>query len=554
MTALKKILITIAIVILVFFIGFLSYTFYLMKTSNGNHLTMFVNLEKDILANNVRNDFPERDGNKIIYSFPIRVENISDAGDSIVMSLSPAFSAKSSTDTFEYSLPKGKYQGRVALSEIESGTFAILKLEYNIPQDVRYFAEYSICTVKKIYSDMFKLDLSCSRGNCEVNRNVYLWTMEIPSTEVAEKVEYFESFDKEDLINKLTYFFMTDDFGYFNPTSFRFISGQISRRDGTFSFASNFVTNAQEAKTNLPVVFTLLSGVSVIYDSQTINIPEYIENISSYISTANYGEAYFQNCKVSSYIITNLKECNTNGCISAKNHAYEYCKQTLDQAMKKYDSTANTFSGYTKNSILRGYLFGISSEMIEFNKIADLMESSDTRFTDTEILSYYQKGKTILAEKGGILPHCYQMRSAKDIYSEYPNDSLILDMELLYPEIQKIHNICDTDPSNPYCEVTMAEKLICAESLLGYRTNEAKNLLADIFYRHYFESPGSSKIVTYENWRFSPFSNNNPKSLQKLSEYGYFTIIDTQEEYTTHSANISDSYYFINLLKRFSNE
>jgi len=554
MTALKKILITIAIVILVFFVGFLSYTFYLMKTSNGTHLTMFVNLEEDILANNVRNDFPVRDGNKIIYSFPVKIESIKETGDLVVMSLFPAFSLKGNTDLFEYSLSKDRYEGRFALQDFESGTYAVLKLGYNIPQDLRYFTEYTVCTVKKIYSDIFKLDLSCGRGNCEVNRNVHLWSIETVSSELSGKVEYFESFDKEELIKKLSYFFMTDDFGYFDPTSFRYLAGQMSRIDGTFSFASSFVKNPQDAQTNLPVLFAFFSGISAIYDSSEVDINNYIGNIASYISENSYGEAFFQNCKTSSFTISNLKDCNTNECNNVKKHAYEYCKQTLAKAIQKYDSTKDTFTGYTKNSILRGYLFGISSEMIEFNRIADLMGSNDTKYTDSEILSYYQKGKTLLAEKGGVLPICYQMRSAKEIYSEYPNDYLLVDMQTLFPEIQKISSICDTDRANSYCELTVAEKLICVDSLLGYETTEAKNLLADIFYRHYFESPGSSKIVTYENWRFSPFSTNNPKSLRKLNDYGYFTLINNEEEYSTHSANISDSYYFINLLKRLSNE
>lgn len=550
----KYILIFLAIIagILAIFFG---YTYYLMVTSNGSHLTMFVETKEDVLGQKIRTDFPIQGEDDITYVFPVVFEKVLETDSVYKFTLSPTVFPKDSVrgEKFEYELGKDKYEGDIDIKSIEPGAKVYINLQYDLSKNLRYFLEYSVCTVKKAYSDLFKLDLTCGRGNCIVNRDIDNWDIKKISSEITEKVEYFESYNPEELSTRLLNFFITDDFGYFNPEAFRYVSTQTSRPDGTFSFATQSINNPQDGKNSTPSIFWLLTGVSGALEREDIDLEGYMSTVLGYLDGETYGEAYFQNCTASSYIIENLKSCSSQSCEDVKSKAFEYCEETLQTAIAKYDTTAQAFSQYTRKSILRGYLFGISSEMIKYNKIAQAM-GLEPKYTMNDLSSFYEKGKGVLGNSEEILPICYQLKSAKDIYNEYPLDSLLLDIEILYGKIDGLETICDKDSRNTFCELSISEKLVCVDALMGYKNIEAKNLLSDIFYRHYFESPGAVKMVTYENWRFSPFSEENPNSYTKIEDYGYLTSIVDDEGFVTHSAHIGDSYYFINLLRLLNNE
>ncbi len=553
-TASKRVL-AIPLFVLVLFgilvIGFFAYSFYLMRTTNGTHLAMFVNTEKEILAQNVNANFPERDGEKLMYTFPVKLKNAIKTGSSYKLTLTPTFPAG---ESFEYELPRDTYSGTTELESLEKGSSVKIVLTYELPQDLRYLGEYSFCTAKKAYDNYYGIGSSCARGNCVVDRGIANWDVEIPASEVAEKEAYLSSYDTDKLLKALTYYFMTNDFGYFKPSSMKYQSVQLANTDGTYTFGSKYITSSSEGINKTPLLFWFLSGASSLINSEDIDVNAYINAIVGYIPSDGYGDAYFQNCRASSFIVSNLKECNTPECGYVKDQAFDYCKATLSSVISKYESTKNLFTTYSENSILRGHLFNMASQMLEFNQMVDALGKNETKYDEATLLDYYGRGKALATSDEAILPKCYSLESAKDIYSQYPSDGLLADINARYSEIEGIETLCEREPENGYCKLTISEKLVCVDALIGYKSDIAKSLIADIFYAHYFKSPGSSEMVTYENWRTSPYSEENAENLKKLDEYGYLTWVEDNNGYITHSANVGDSYYFINLLKLLSNE
>lgn len=553
-TASKRILLILLIVPLLLVVGWLTYSFYLMQTSNGNHLTMFVDIQNQTIGKNVRSDFPQRDSSVLTYTFPVYIEKYLETDSQYSFTLSSnLYPNPSTTKNFEYQLDKETFEGESIKGLEESPV--LLKINYDLTKNIRYFFEYSVCTAKKIYSDMFKLDLSCGRGNCIVQREVAGWNIQNLDVASDEKSKYFNEYDKEALMKELTYFYMTDDFGYFNPTSFRYSSTQYSRADGTFSFGSEYVNNAGDAQEISPVVFWFLSGVSNLIDlDSNLDISSYLSTIKGYINTQSMGNSHFLNCRTSSFIVSNLNNCSSAECEEVKELAVSYCKNSLEKVIEKYDVEYASVSGANDFHILQGFIFSTASEMVRFNKMVDETGLNQQKYTEEVILSYYQKGKELSETKDSVLAKCYSLDSAKEIYNQYPTDGVKIDMDSIYSSLPKIDSICNGSSSDPFCNMSIVERLVCVDSLIGYNTGEANKLMSDIFYKHYFKSPGAFKIVTYENWRFSPFSENNPKSLVKLNEYGYLTDIREKDGVINHTANMSDSYYFINLLKLLSND
>lgn len=551
----KKSIIVFLSVLLGIFIIFFAYTYYLMQTSNGTHLIMLVNTKEELIGEKIRSDFPIHGENDITYKYPVVFEKVLETDSEYRFTISPTVFPRDQVrgDKFEYALSKEKYIGDIELKDIEVVSKININLKYDLSKNIRYFLEYSLCTVKKAYSDLFKLDTSCGRGDCDVKRKIMSWDVDTTTSTVQGKVEYFDSVNKVELKKKLINFFLTDDFGYFNPNAFRYVSTQLSKDDGTFSFSTESVISEETGKNSTPSIFWLLAGVSQDIKRQDINVEGYMSTISGYLNKETYGDAYFLNCTASKYIVNNLSECTSTECVDVKEKAFKYCEDTIGKAIEKYDTTAASFTRYTTKSILRGYLFGISSEMIKYNQLAEKLNKTP-KYSQADIMSFYNKGKNILGESDQILPICYQLRSARDINSVYPGTTVLSDMETLSTKISSLPTLCDGDPRNTYCEVSISEQLLCVDALIDFKDMEAKNILSDIFFRYYFESPGSTNIVTYENFRDSILSKENPNKYLKLEEYGYFNHRAEKKGFIANSAQLTDSYFFVNLLDLFNND
>lgn len=526
-----------------------------MQTSNGTHLIMLVNTKKELIGEKIKSDFPVHEENGITYKFPVVFEKVLETDSEYRFTISPTVFPRDQVrgDKFEYALSKDTYSGDITLKDIEVGSKININLRYDLTKNLRYFLEYTLCTVKKAYSDLFKLDTSCGRGDCDVNRDIESWDVDMISSDINGKLEYFDSVNKEELKKKLINFFLTDDFGYFNPNAFRYVSTQVSKDDGTFSFTTETVNSEETGKNSTPSIFWLLAGVSKDIQREDINVEGYMSTISGYLNKETYGDAYFLNCTASTYIVNNLSECTSSECTEVKEKAFKYCEETLGKAIEKYDTTATSFTRYTTKSILRGYLFGISSEMIKYNQLAEKLNSAP-KYSQSDIVSMYTKGKNLLGDSEMIVPLCYQLRSAKDINSEYPNTSVLSDMDTLSAKISTLPTLCEKNSRNTYCEVSISEQLLCVDALIDYKDTEAKNILSDIFFRYYFESPGTTEIVTYENFRHSVLSNENPNKYLKLEEYGYFNHRAEKDGFIANSAQLTDSYFFVNLLDLFNND
>lgn len=554
-TALKTTLIVLGSLFFLFLVVWLGYSFYQMKLSSGTHVVAFVDIENQEIGKYFMNIFPKREDSDLIYVFPVKIERYTETPSEYTFTMLATEYAKSD-DTFEYTLKKNQYIGSTKLEDLSDGSFVLLKLTYNIDQNLRYFGEYSLCTIKKIYSKMFNLSSPCASGNCYVQRDVVAWDMETVSKDSSAKRAYFDSYDKELLKKELLYFFMTNDYGYFNPTSFRYYSTQLSMSDGTFKFGSDEISNIEEGKNFSPVLSRFLSGVSLLVNTkEDIDWDRYLSTINGYIDKEGMGKSYFLNCKTSSFTISNLANCSSSACKEVKETALNYCKKSLDNAVERYEQDSTSISNSSSSlPIMKEYVFNIASEMIRFNNMVDDLGIVNTKYDIDTILSYYEKGKILSQDRDSIIAKCYSLDSAKGVYNQYSSNTIKNDIDKILTTIPELSSYCDTNSEDPFCSTEISEKLVCADALMGYRTEEAINLMSDIFYKHYSKSPGAIKMLAYETIRSDPFGEENSGSFSRFVEYGYFTFVDKTGDILNHVANMGDSYYFVNLLNRLSND
>lgn len=185
---LKRIgLILIAILILLLSI-WLGFSFFSMK-SDSPHLKTTINLKTDELNNKVTPVSSVRDNKYIEYKYAVRLNAISFEKDEYVIY---GFATNFLEDyediedaKFKYSLDKAK--GDFDFSKVDDDDNLSLSFEYRVDRDLRYFFEYSICTLKKIHSDIWDINNQYSQGYCPINREPYKWSVEL--IEIEEKEE-----------------------------------------------------------------------------------------------------------------------------------------------------------------------------------------------------------------------------------------------------------------------------------------------------------------------------------------------------------------------------
>lgn len=197
---LKRILLIFISVILLLLTIWLGYSFFSM-TSSTPHLKTEIDLSEDVLAQHVVSDLSEeeeyvyietnldqtisekepepllKDGNYIFYKYAIRIYDISFGKEDYIIS---AYAMKHwenfeslESSKFEYSLPKDK--GNFDFSQLEHEQPINLLLKYRVDNNLKYFIEYSMCTLK----DFMGIENSYGDSKCVIERDFINWEIEI---------------------------------------------------------------------------------------------------------------------------------------------------------------------------------------------------------------------------------------------------------------------------------------------------------------------------------------------------------------------------------------
>ena len=180
----KDILKRIGIIVIGIFILLLSiwlgFSFFSMK-SNSPHLKTSINLKSDEINSKVTPVSSIRDVKYIQYKYSVNLEEVSFDRDSFDITGYATNFLENYEDIenakFKYSLDKGK--GNFDFTKLEDEQPITLIFEYRVDRDLRYFFEYSGCTLKKVYSDIFDINNTYANGYCMVKREPYKWGVEI---------------------------------------------------------------------------------------------------------------------------------------------------------------------------------------------------------------------------------------------------------------------------------------------------------------------------------------------------------------------------------------
>ena len=561
----KTIGIIITSVILILLFIWFGISFYLMR-SEVPYVSMFIDLRGNTLANKVKNDFPIRDSKFLKYIFPVTLEQFTETKDTVDITGVPLnyknYYGNRDEARFEYSLEKTK--GSYDFSKIESNDTILVTLQYRLDKDVRYFLEFSTCVLKRGYYNLFNINNECSRGNCYVERDLNMWFVEEEKQDIATKRSFYQSFDHDKLIRSLTNFFITDEFGYFKVNDgYKAYSVQVANPDRTYQYEGIRIDDDNLSNELVELTPWVLNGVSRLYDKKyeeydEIDLLGYLQKIISYLQNGTYNS--FNSCQVSYDVISNLDTCESNICDEIKTSVYEYCKKEIEKQLDSYKVDYQYYFGYhygenigTKNA----YLIFMPSELIYYNKIVGKLSINSEKFDKNTIVSYQQKAEKLISSDPELIEKCYLVKGFEDINSEYSDLDYGTKIASIVSTFPDFNNVCDGVVKDKYCSLSISEKLVCADALLSNNSNTSQLIMQDIFYKHYFTSPGASKMASYEGYRIgmAPSTSDGVR----LDDYGYFvhraeSLTDKGEVVVRTTANLSDSYYFIYLLEKLSYE
>lgn len=576
MFKLKNVLVVFIGVLLLAVIVWLGASFYLMKTKGDAYVAFLVNLENENLSQFVEPDFPISSERYISYTFPVKFWSFKGEGDSYLVTFTPSDYGLNTTlrtsERFEYSLKRNANVENIDVAKLESGTPLLLTLRYDISRDLGYFIEYAVCTAKKEYANLLNIDSPCSRGNCIVNRQVVEWKVEVLNKSESEKLAFLKEYDKDTLVKRLTNYFLTDDLGYFQPTSFKYLSTQHANSDGTYQFSSKFIKDKDSAKSLDLISHWFVSGITNLIskgyeDYKDIDLISYLGVLNEYMDKETTGKDNFLNCQVAYNTVSSLKDCSENICDDIRSEVFNYCKRSLTYAEGNYQTESNSYQGYTVYSYSKGYLFGITSEMVYFNKLIDELELTDEKKYNVNTLdSYFNKGIDTAKDSSSLMSDCYLLKASSDIYSLSKDNKYKEKSISIYNSLPTSKTICEVTEDDELCSLSIAEQLVCADALSVYENNNfpmkevtAEKMLSDIFFKYYYESAGALKMQSYENLRtgvITPVIESEDR--EKLEEYGYFVsrreFIQSGGKYVVNSANLIDSYYFVYLLEQAIND
>lgn len=550
---------SIFLLLLLFWLGFS----YFSMRSDRPYVSMLIDFEDNELAKKVVNGLPRRDGKFLNYDFMIILEEFAQTEEGHTITGVPYNYSYyyESRDAARFSFDLDKDKGRYDFTNLTWNEPLLVTLSYRVDRDFRFFLDFSSCTIQRAYANLFNIGNSCGRGNCIVERDLISWNIELIDKDVADKMTYLQSFNKDELTRGLFNYYITNDFGYFDSKSYKISTTESSLPDGTYQLGSDFVNKRVVGAEIGSTVQWVLGTVSEIIDKEyeeyeEIDLHSYMETIGSYSNILV--SQTFKDCQIAYETIDNLKDCKTNSCDNIKEISYQNCKNFLNFETSDYDKKIENYYDYDTESSRTTYLLYLPSEMIYFNKIVDILEKNDKKYDSTEIYSYYTNSQDLLEKYPTVASKCHLLKVTEDLKAQYKDSKLTDKVKELYSALPEFTTLCDNIIKDKYCSQSIAEKLVCADATLSSYPETARTILYDIFYRHYYLSPASLKLSTYEAYRVAELFNKNVNNLPVLYEHGYFVsrieVIDN-EEVTVHSTtNLLDSYYFIYILSKLSYE
>lgn len=171
------ILLSLLLLLLVIWLGL---SFFSMK-GNSQYLKTAIKVQDDELTKKVLSSSYERDGKYIKYRYDIVPISISYEKDAYVIEAYDYNFLDYFEDIedakFTYSLDKS--DGEYDFTLLNENQPISLYFSYRVDNDLRYFTEYCVCTLKKVYAQIFDIDNEYANGICTVNRKAYKWEVEM---------------------------------------------------------------------------------------------------------------------------------------------------------------------------------------------------------------------------------------------------------------------------------------------------------------------------------------------------------------------------------------
>ncbi len=171
------ILLSLLLLLLVIWLGF---SFFSMK-GDSQYLKTAIKVVDNELTKKVLSSSYKRDGKYIKYRYDIVPISISYEKDFYVIEGYDNnflyFFEDVEDAKFNYSLEKSK--GEFDFTVLKEDQPISLFFVYRVDNDLRYFAEYSGCALKKVYAQIFNIENEYSKGICTVNRKAYKWEVEV---------------------------------------------------------------------------------------------------------------------------------------------------------------------------------------------------------------------------------------------------------------------------------------------------------------------------------------------------------------------------------------
>lgn len=169
----KRSVLVVVCVILLLLTIWLGYSFFSMK-SDTPHLQTEIDLEDDLLSRKVPVEEYKNDGRYVSYKYPVQIYEISFNDDEYTIGVYADNFLEYFDDIenakFTYSLDKSK--GKFDFTQLESDKGIYITNEYRVENNLKYFIEYSICTIQNVFNK------EKYEGKCLIYREMTKWEIE----------------------------------------------------------------------------------------------------------------------------------------------------------------------------------------------------------------------------------------------------------------------------------------------------------------------------------------------------------------------------------------
>ncbi len=161
---------------LLFILFWLGFSFFSMKSEKPLFKTL-VDISSEEVAQKVVYSRDEIDTKYVKYTFPLSLLEVSPQNSGYIIKAVdkdfPQYFEDIEEAQFEYLLEKSK--GEYDFTKLEWENKLNLVLTYRVDYDFRYFLEYAMCTLNKVYSNILGFDNDNTKGFCFVKRDYVKW-------------------------------------------------------------------------------------------------------------------------------------------------------------------------------------------------------------------------------------------------------------------------------------------------------------------------------------------------------------------------------------------